>query len=42
MSRAEYVKLLKWSAMVAAVAWTIAHRLGAEAAAIPEFVYVNF
>lgn len=38
----DYMMLVKWSAMVAAVAWALAHRLGAEAAAIPEFVYVNF
>jgi len=38
----DYLRLVKWSAMVAAIAWAVIHRLGAEAAAIPEFVYVNF
>lgn len=34
-------KLLKWSAMLAALAWTLIFQLGG-ASAIPEFVYVNF
>ena len=34
--------LVKWSAMVWAIVWTLIFRLGSEGSAIPEFVYVNF
>ncbi len=33
---------LRWAFMSAAIFWSIAYRLGAQASKLPQFIYVNF
>lgn len=35
-------RLVVWSLMVAAIAWTLVYQRAQQASAVPEFVYANF